>query len=393
MPKPAERLSNLPVYFFAVLTQRVQTLQAQGIDIISLDIGSPDMPPPDAVIEALSQSAHKSNTHGYSGYRGIPVFRNAVARYYERRFGVKLNPDTEVLPLIGSKEGIVNLSLAYLGAGDLALIPDISYPSYSMGARIAGGDVHWLPLSASTAFLPDITTVPDSVADAAKLLWVNYPNNPTGATADLGFYQELVNWSNKHDVLLVSDNPYVDVTYDDFKASSVLEANNAKNCTIEFMSFSKTFNMGGWRLGAAVGNAEAIKTLLQVKSNMDSGHFRPIYDAGIVALDTTSQSWIDERNLVYQRRRDRILDTLPHIGLKAATPKGSLYIWAEVEDGNGDTYVNQALDQAHVGFAPGSAYGPGGSKYIRISLGISDERLEIALERLRSWYPQRTELQ
>ncbi|MCA0453042.1 MAG: aminotransferase class I/II-fold pyridoxal phosphate-dependent enzyme [Chloroflexi bacterium] len=393
MPKPAERLDNLPVYFFAVLTQRIQTLQAQGVDVISLDIGSPDLPPPEPVVEALAQSARKPNTHGYSGYRGIPEFRKAVSRYYERRFGVQLNSDTEVLALIGSKEGIVNLSLAYLGAGDSALIPDISYPSYSMGARIAGGDVHWLPLSAKTGFLPDITSVPDSVADHAKLLWVNYPNNPTGATATLDLYQEMVDWSNKHDILLVSDNPYVDVTYDGFKASSVLQANNAKNCTIEFMSFSKTFNMGGWRLGAAVGNAIAIKTLLQVKSNMDSGHFRPIYDAGIVALDTTPQSWIDERNMVYQRRRDRIIETLPHIGLKAAIPKGSLYVWAEVEDGDGDNYVKQALDQAHIGFAPGSAYGTGGKKYIRISLGISDERLEAALERLKTWYPNRKPLQ
>jgi len=202
----------------------------------------------------------------------------------------------------------------------------------------------------------------------------------------------VVDWSNKHDIILASDNPYVDVTYDGYKASSVLEAKNARHCAIEFMSFSKTFNMGGWRLGAAVGNADVIKTLLQVKSNVDSGHFRPIYDAGIVALDTTPQKWIDERNAVYQRRRDRILDILPHIGLKAQKPKGSLYIWGCVEDGDGDTYVNQALDQAHVAFAPGSAYGPGGGKYIRISLGISDDRLEIALKRLRDWYPNRKDI-
>jgi LL-diaminopimelate aminotransferase len=220
-------------------------------------------------------------------------------------------------------------------------------------------------------------------------MWVNYPNNPTGATAEPDFYQTVVDWSIKHDILLASDNPYVDVTYDGYKATSVLEIKDAKKCAIEFMSFSKTFNMGGWRLGAVVGNADVIKTLLQVKSNVDSGHFRPIYDAGIVALETTPQSWIDERNAIYQHRRDRILETLPEIGLKAQKPKGSLYIWAHVQDGNGDKYVNQALDQAHVAFAPGSAYGSGGQKYIRISLGISDERLEIALQRLKDWYPTR----
>jgi LL-diaminopimelate aminotransferase len=392
MPDRAARLNNLPVYFFAVIAQRIQVMQSQGIDVISLDIGSPDLPPPMAVVDALSNSAHKATTHGYSGYRGIPAFREAVARYYEKRFGVTLHPEKEVLPLIGSKEGIVNLSLAYLDRGDLALVPDISYPSYSMGARLAGADVSLLSMSAETHFLSDVTLVTNEVADRAKIFWVNYPNNPTGATADLDFYQNVVDWANKHDILLASDNPYVDVTFDGYKASSVLEARNAKDCTVEFMSFSKTFNMGGWRLGAAVGNADIIKTLLQVKSNVDSGHFRPIYDAGIVALETTPRSWIDERNAVYQRRRDRILETLPSIGLEAQKPKGSLYIWGRVTNGDGDTYVNQALDQAHVAFAPGSAYGSGGMKYVRISLGISDDRLELALKRLQDWYPNRKEL-
>lgn len=391
MPDRAARLDNLPTYFFAVIAQRIQALQAQGIDIISLDIGSPDLPPPARVVEALSNSAHQPNTHGYSGYRGIPAFRKAIANYYEKRFGVTLNPEKEVLPLLGSKEGIVNLSLAYLDRGDIALAPDISYPSYSMGARLAGGDVCWVQMNKDT-FLPDMNTIPDTIADRAKLIWVNYPNNPTGATADPDFYQTAVDWSIKHDILLASDNPYVDVTFEGYKASSVLQIKNAKDCAIEFMSFSKTYNMGGWRLGAAVGNADIIKNLLQVKSNVDSGHFRPIYDAGIVALETTPETWIDERNDVYRRRRDRILETLPFIGLKAQKPKGSLYIWAYVEDGDGDTYVNQALNQAHVAFAPGSAYGPGGSKYIRISLGISDDRLEQATQRLKDWYPNRQKL-
>jgi LL-diaminopimelate aminotransferase len=389
MPKPADRLNNLPPYIFAVLGQRIQAMQAQGHDVISLDIGSPDLPPPPAVIEALAESARKPNNHGYSGYRGIPTFRKAVADYYEKRFGVSLDPEREVLPLIGSKEGIVNLCLAYLDRGDLALVPDIGYPSYSMGAQLAGADVCWLPISAAADFRPDLSNIPSPVADHAKLLWVNYPNNPTGAVADLDFYEEALHFCRSHDILLVSDNPYVDVTFDGYRASSVLQAPQAKSYAVELMSFSKSYNMGGWRIGAAVGNAEALKTLLQVKSNIDSGHFRSIYDAAIVALRDTSQQWLDERNQVYQRRRDRILKILPSIGLRAAAPQGAIYIWGRVESGDGASYVEQALERALVALAPGEAYGPGGTQYVRISLGIPDQRLEIALDRLKNWYASR----
>lgn len=386
MPKSATRLNNLPSYIFAVLGQRIQEMTAQGLDVISLDIGSPDLPPPQAVIDALKQSAQKPNNHGYSGYRGIPAFRQAVARYYQRRFGVVLDPEREILPLIGSKEGIVNLSLAYLDRGDYALVPSVGYPSYSMGARLAGGDVHWLNFDNATDYHPSMDNIPEAVLSKSKLLWVNFPNNPTGATADLNVYDRLIEFCAQHDILMVSDNPYVDVTYDGYKAPSLLESADAMQCSVEFMSCSKTYNMGGWRLGAAVGNADILKTLLQVKSNVDSGHFRPIYDAGTIALDETPQSWIDERNRVYQTRRDRIMEILPSIGLEARVPKGSLYIWARVLDGDGDSYVDKALQGALVAFAPGSAYGPGGKDFIRISLGISDDRLTAALERLTHWY-------
>jgi LL-diaminopimelate aminotransferase len=300
-----------------------------------------------------------------------------------------VDSDREVLPLLGSKEGIVNLCLTYLGRGDMALVPDIGYPSYSMGARLAEAETHWVPLVAEEGFLPDLSSIPAQIADQAKMLWVNYPNNPTGATAENDFYQKAVDFCRQHDILLVSDNPYVDVTFDGYKASSVLEVRDSKSCTIEFMSFSKTYNMGGWRLGAAVGNAEAIEALLQVKSNVDSGHFRSIYDAGVVALDNTSQEWIDERNGVYELRRDKVMDVLPRVGLRAQKPKGSLYIWAQVQEGDGASYVEEALLQACVAFAPGGAYGPGGERYVRISLGIPDDRLEIALQRLVNWYSKR----
>jgi LL-diaminopimelate aminotransferase len=389
MPKSAERLNNLPTYIFAVLGQRIQELTSRGIDVISLDIGSPDLPPPPHVIDALDRSARDPHHHGYSGYRGIPAFRQAVAQYYHQRFGVTVDPEREVLPLLGSKEGIVNLSLAYLDRGDAALVPDIAYPSYSMGARLAGGEVCWLPMTDANHYLPNWSDVPAEVLQRSKILWVNYPNNPTGATAEPDFYARAVEFCSSNDLILASDNPYVDVTFDGYCASSVLQASGAKDCAVEFMSCSKTYNMGGWRLGAAVGSAQTLKTLLQAKSNVDSGHFRPIYDAGIAALTQTDRDWIDERNQVYQRRRDRILEIAPQIGLRAHKPKGSLYIWGYVEDGSGESYVDEALTQAHVAFAPGSAYGPGGDKYVRISMGVADDRLEEALERLKNWYASR----
>lgn len=386
MTKTATRLENLQPYFFAVIAQQLHQMRNSGIDVIALDIGSPDLPPPPGVVETLCKSASKPDTHGYTGYRGTPEFRKAVARYYKRRFDVELNPDTEILPLLGSKEGIVNLSLAYLDRGDTSLIPDISYPSYSQGARLAGGDVQWLSVNEEDGYLPQLKDLQLDKSRNPRILWLNYPNNPTGAVASNAFYADAVAFCNDHDLVLASDNPYVDVTYDGFEAGSVLEIDDAKQCGIEFMSFSKTYNMGGWRLGAAVGNAEILKRLLQVKSNIDSGHFQSVYDAGVVALDETTSDWIRERNNVYQRRRDLIMEVLQSIGLRASLPLGSLYIWAKTLDMDGSRYVQMALEGAHVAFAPGAAYGPGGEQFIRISLGIADNRLIEALDRLKHWY-------
>jgi LL-diaminopimelate aminotransferase len=389
MTKTAARLDNLQPYFFAVIAQQLHQMRKSGIDVIALDIGSPDLPPPPGVVETLCKSASKPDTHGYTGYRGTPEFREAVARYYKRRFDIELNPDTEILPLLGSKEGIVNLSLAYLDRGDTSLIPDISYPSYSQGARLAGGDIQWITVNEENSYLPQLKDLRLDKSRNPRILWLNYPNNPTGAVASAAFYAGAVAFCNDHDLVLASDNPYVDVTYDGFEAGSVLEVDDAKRCSIEFMSFSKTYNMGGWRLGAAVGNAEILKRLLQVKSNLDSGHFQSIYDAGVVALDETPSDWIRERNNVYQRRRDMIMDVLQSIGLRASPPLGSLYIWAQALDMDGSRYVQTALEGAHVAFAPGAAYGPGGEQFIRISLGIADNRLTEALDRLKHWYQTR----
>jgi LL-diaminopimelate aminotransferase len=378
----------MPPYAFAVIGQRLAAMKAAGKDVIRLDIGSPDMPPPDAVVTALENSADNPKNHSYGSYSGDPGFRRAVAGYYQRRFGVELNPDTEVLPLIGSKEGIVNLALAYLDHGDAALVPDINYPAYSMGTLMAGGTPIEVPLDPANGYRPRFDQIKGDLS-AARLLWVNYPNNPTGATADLDLYAECVAFCRDHHLLLCSDNPYAEVVYDGYRAPSALQVPGAKENTVEFMSLSKMYNMAGWRLGACVGNAEAIANLLVVKSNIDSGHFKPVYDAGTVALNDTPDSWLDERNAIYQARRDKIAATLPLIGLKAEKPRGSLYFWAKVDDGDDHAYVESALMGALVAFTPGTMYGEAGRGYVRISLGVEDRRLDEALERLKVWYNAR----
>lgn len=387
MPTPAARLNNLPAYPFAILGQRIQQMAAQGIHVIRLDIGSPDMPPPPAVVEALYASARRDDTHGYAGYKGTPRFRQAVTHYYRQRFGVELHPDREVLPLLGSKEGIVNLALAYLDRGDIALVPTVGYPSYSMGTFLASAEVYWLPVSEANGYQPDLGAIPGDVLRRAKVLWLNYPNNPTGACVELDFYQGAVDFCGHHDILLASDNPYCDVTFDGYAAPSALQATGARTTAIEFLSLSKSHNMAGWRIGAAVGNGEALNTLLQAKSNVDSGHFHAVYDAAVIALEQTPQAWIGERNAIYQARRDRILAALPAMGLSAQTPKGSLYIWAKVLDGQGGAnYCTRALDGAHVSLAPGNIYGPDGDDYVRISVGESDSHIDEAIERLKRWW-------
>ncbi len=386
IPVPSARLDNLPPYVFATISQRIGKMQAEGLDVIRLDIGSPDMPPGDHVTAALAASAAQPANHGYAGYRGTASFRQAVARYYQKRFGVDLNPETEVLPLLGSKEGIVNLMLAYLDTDSVALVPSVGYPAYAMGARLVGAQVCYVPMPAEQGFLLDLDSIDEETWEAAKILWVNYPNNPTGAAADLDFYARIMERCREHNVLLASDNPYCDVTFDGYIAPSVLQVPGATEQTVEFMSFSKTFNMAGWRLGAAVGSADALKQLLTVKSNVDSGHFKAIYDAGIAAIDATPTEWFAERNRVYERRRDMLLEALPEIGLSAQQPAGTLYVWAKVEAMPPEAYIERALTEAQVSIAPGTAYGPGGEGYVRLSLSVPDERVAEGINRLKTWY-------
>lgn len=386
MPTVAKRISNLPVYVFATISRQVTDLLNQGKPVLRLDMGSPDMPPPAAVIEKLKSVASEDGSHGYSGYRGTPIFRRAVAQYYKNRFGVDLDPETEILPLIGSKEGIVNLCLAYLDDESSIAIPSISYPAYEMAAILSETAIVSLPLDSN--YLPDLSTYQHQ--KNTKIIWINYPNNPTGAVISLDQLQQLVDFCNEHDVLLASDNPYAEITFDGYNAPSALQAHDAKRSTIEFMSLSKTYNMAGWRIGAAVGNATAIKNLLHVKSNMDSGHFKAVYAAGACALTDTLQSWIQDRNSIYQSRRDRIVDALGNLGFQVHKPSGAMYVWAKLPHPYSDDveYVQRLLNEAYVSVAPGSAYGSVGQGFIRLSLGIPEAQLEEALERMASWHHQ-----
>ncbi|MCD6519162.1 MAG: LL-diaminopimelate aminotransferase [Anaerolineae bacterium] len=380
--KIADRIANLPPYVFATVEKKIAAQRAKGVDVISLGIGSPDLAPPKFIIDALYESAKRPDTHGYAGYYGTPALRQAIAQYYQRRFGVELDPDTEIRPLIGSKEGLANMALAFIDPGDIALASDPGYPTYRMGALMAGGDYYSMPLLEENDYLVDFEAIPSDVAAKATIMWLNYPNNPTGAIAPLDFMQKAVDFAREYDIVICYDNPYCDLTFDGYVAPSILQIPGAKEVAVEFNSLSKTYNMAGWRVGMAVGNAQAIQALTTVKTNVDSGIFRPIQDAAVAAL-TGDQSWIAERNLIYQRRRDIILEWLPKIGMSATPPKGSLYVWAKVPKGvNCEDFAIEMLEKAGVWMTPGTAFGKYGEGYMRLSLCVPEERLREAGERL-----------
>ncbi len=379
----AERVSTLPPYVFAKLGRRILEMKSEGRDIIRLDIGSPDLPPPDFVVDALNRSLQDPSRHGYGGYYGTPQLRRAMAAYYERRFGVQLNPDSEVAPLIGSKEGIANVALAFVDPGETVLVPDPGYPTYSLGTRLAGGEPVRMPLLEQNGFLPDLEKIPEAVARSAKIMWLNYPNNPTGAVASLDFFEQVVAFASRHGVLICHDNPYCDVVFDGYSAPSILQVPGAMDVALEFNSLSKTYNMAGWRVGMAVGSAVAVEALARTKTNIDSGIFLPIQDAAEVAL-TGDQAWLAERNSIYLGRRDLILDTLRDLGIPASESRASLYIWARVpKEYSSAEFAGRLLEDASVSVAPGSAFGPHGEGFVRISLGMSTERIGEAMERLR----------
>jgi len=389
--KRAERLSHLPPYPFARWADQVAAARQRGLDVIRLDIGDPDMPPADAVIQTLCRSVRRLDCHGYPGYRGIPALRQAIAAYYDRRFGVSLDPESEVLPLIGSKEGLINAALAYLGPGDLALVPDPGYAPYARGVILAGADVYTFPLLPEHGFLPDLDAIPREIADSATLIWLNYPNNPTGGTAGLDFLGRAVDFARRHDLLLCHDAPYVDVTYDGYQAPSALQIPGATDVVLEFNSLSKMANMAGWRVGMAVGNAPALKALAQVKSNIDSGIFRPLQEAAIVALSTHAD-WIADRNRVYQERLNLLAEALRDLGLEASCPRATLYLWtgipeaaAEADGWTSEGFARTLLEKTGIAVAPGSFFGPGGEGFIRVSATAPTLQIQEATRRLQAF--------
>ncbi len=381
----ASRVEKIPPYLFVEISRKIAAKRAEGIEVISFGIGDPDLATPPHVVDALRETAGDLPNHRYPESDGLPEFRKATADWYQRRFGISLDPDSEVISLIGAKEGIGHAALCFIEPGDIALVPDPGYPVYSVGTWFAGGECHWMPLKEENGWLPDLDAIPEDVARQAKVMWLNYPNNPTGAVADRGYFEKVVDFAKAYDIAVMHDACYTDVTFDGYRHPSFLEVPGAMDVGVEFHSLSKTYNMTGWRLGMAVGNAEMMNALLIVKSNLDSGVPQAIQYMGIEALNT-SDEWIDERNAVYQRRRDKVLDALANIGLETDPPKASLYVWARIPDGyTSGEFAEALLDQCDIVVTPGAGYGPSGEGYIRFSLTIDDEQLEEGLDRIAKW--------
>jgi LL-diaminopimelate aminotransferase len=388
--RTAKRIENLPPYLFVEISRKIAEKRAQGEDVINLGIGDPDIPTPSHVIERLCQAAQDPQNHRYPESEGLPEFRNNIAQWYKGRFGVTLDPDREVLPLIGAKDGIGHIALCFIDPGDIALVPDPGYPVYSIGTMFAGGSSYYMPLIEDNDFLPDLDSIPADIARKAKVLWINYPNNPTAAVAELEYFERVVAFANKYDIAVCHDGPYTEVAFDGYRPVSFLEAAGAKDVGVEIHSLSKSYNMTGWRVGMAVGNAGIIDALRRVKSNLDSGIPQAIQYAAMEAL-TGSQDCVNEHNEIYQRRRDRLLQILNQIGLKAKPPRASLYIWARVPDGYSSIeFATTLLDEAGIVVTPGVSYGKHGEGYIRLSLTIPDERLEEAIVRLMAWHKRKS---
>ena len=387
--RTAKRIDKLPPYLFLNISRKIAEKLARGEDVISLAIGDPDIPTPGHVIERLCQAARDPANHRYPESDGLPDFRRAIAEWYEKRFGVVFNPDKEVLPLIGAKEGIGHIALCFIDPGDIALVPDPAYPVYSIGTMFAGGSSYYMPLTEENDFLPDLDIIPLDIARKAKIMWINYPNNPTAAVAELDFFDRVVAFARKHDLAVCHDGPYTEVAFDGYRPPSFMQASGAKEVGVEFHSLSKSYNMTGWRVGMVVGNARVIDALTRVKSNLDSGIPQAIQHAAIEAL-RGPQDCIQDHNAIYQRRRDLLLKTLSQIGLKAKPPRASLYIWARIPDGYTSLeFTTTLLEEAGVVVTPGTGYGKCGEGYIRLSLTMPDHRLEEAVARLSKWHASR----
>ena len=383
--KIARRIENLKPYLFVEINKKIADKRAKGEEIISFAIGDPDIPTPTHIINGLCQAAQDPANHRYPESEGLPELRRAIVDWYKKRFNVNLDPATEVLPLIGSKEGIGHIAFCVIDPGDIALVPDPAYPVYAIGTQLAGGRPFYLSLKESNGFLPGLNGIRDDILQKTRVLWINYPNNPTGAVADLSFFNRVVEFAKKYNILVCHDGPYTEVAFDGYQPVSFMQAEGARDIGVEFHSLSKSYNMTGWRIGMVVGNAQIVGALRTLKSNLDSGIPQSIQHMAIEAFNGP-QDCIAEHNAIYQRRRDLICEVLNNIGLQVTPPKASLYIWAKVPEGyNSVDLTTDLLDQVGVAVTPGVGYGRSGEGYIRLSLTIPDASLVKGLSRLSGW--------
>ncbi len=381
MIKYADRITSLPPYLFAAIDKAKAEIIKKGVDVINLGIGDPDMPTPPHIVEAMKKSLDNSARHQYPSYEGMLSFRNAAAQWYRRIMNVTLNPEDEVLTLIGSKEGIAHIPLAFLNPGDVSLVPDPGYPVYNIGSILASAKPFKMPLLAENEFLPDLDAIPGDIAKKAKLMFLNYPNNPTSATASLKFFEEVVDYANENDLIVVHDDAYSEMTFDGYKAPSFLNVRGAKAIGIEMHSLSKTYNMTGWRLGFAVGNRDILAGLGKVKTNVDSGAFESIQEAGISAL-TGPQDCVSAMNKIYRERRDALLTGLTELGFDVKPPKATFYVWVHV-NGKASDFSKMLLEKAGIVATPGNGFGEYGEGYVRFALTQSVDRINEAVERMR----------
>ncbi|HUW64657.1 MAG TPA: LL-diaminopimelate aminotransferase [Spirochaetia bacterium] len=385
--RESERVRNLPPYLFARIERLIAEKRSAGVDVISLGIGDPDRPTPEHIVAELTRAAHKPENHRYPSSEGMPEFRRAAAGWMRERFGVELDPRTEVVALIGSKEGIAHLPWCYLDPGDLALVPDPAYPVYAGGTLLTGGVPYYLPLEDKNGFLPDLSVIPADVARRAKLLFLNYPNNPTGAVAGREFFEGVVDFAREYEVLVCHDAAYSEISYDGYRAPSILEVPGAAEVAVEIHSLSKTFNMTGWRIGWAAGHKGAVGALARLKSNIDSGVFGAVQEAAIAAL-TGPREEVAESNMIYKARRDLLVDGLNGLGFRIKPPQAAIYLWVKVPQGHdAASFAEFVLERAGVVITPGTGYGPHGEGWFRLSLTTPTERIREALVRLEALGP------
>jgi LL-diaminopimelate aminotransferase len=384
--RPSRRLERIPPYLFAELERKIAAKRAEGIDVISLGIGDPDMPTFEPIVAAAQRAVADPSTHSYPTNRGRPEFRQAIAAFYARRFGVELDPETEVMPAIGAKECIFNLNLAFLDPGEVALAADPGYPVYTMGPLLVGAEPVLMPLLPERDFAPDLEAISTEALERARLLYLNYPNNPTGAIVPEGLFERVIELAREHEILVVHDNAYSETTFDGYRAPSFLATPGAKDVGVEVFSLSKGYNMTGWRCAAIAGNPQAIAEYWRLKSNIDSGLFEVVQLAGAAALGPELDVHVQGMNEIYARRRDLVCDALAEAGVEVRRPKGTIYVWAPVPEGfeSAAAYCEHVLEQVAVVISPGDAYGPSGAGFFRISLTAPEERLTEAVQRLRT---------